>query len=57
MVIVIIAALVLIGICIAVKLYDEQIRASRYGKAIVVYLTLLALLTIIVKFVIFLIGG
>lgn len=57
MAVVIVAALVLIGICIAVKLYDEQIRASKYGKAIVVYLTLLALLTIIVKFVIFLIGG
>lgn len=57
MAVIIIAVIVLIGICIAVKLYDEQIRASKYGKAIVVYLTLLAFLTIIVKIVIFLIGG
>lgn len=57
MAIVIIAIISLIAIGVAVKLYDEQIRASRYGKSIVVYATLLSLITIIYKFVKFIFGG
>lgn len=57
MVVTIIAVISLIAIGIAVKLYDEQIRASKYGKSIVVYATLLSLITIIYKFVKFIFGG
>ena len=57
MAITIIAIISLIAIGVAVKLYDEQIRASKYGKSIVVYATLLSLITIIYKFVKFIFGG
>ena len=57
MIVTIIAVISLIAIGIAVKLYDEQIRASKYGKSVVVYATLLSLITIIYKFVKFIFGG
>lgn len=53
----IISVVALFAVCVVVKLFDDDIRSSRYGKYVVVWVTLISLATLIISFINLLIGG
>lgn len=57
MILVFISFLMLIGVAVAVRLFDSSIRSSKYGKLIVDIVFIAAILIIIVKFIVFIVGG
>ena len=54
---ILVSAIGLIIIGIVVKLFDDSIRESRYGKSIVVYSTMVLLLIFVFSIIKLLIGG
>lgn len=54
---VIIGLIILLCVCVAVKLFDADIRASRYGKYIVVWVTVCDLFFLLFSTITLIFGG
>ena len=52
-----IAIIILVGLLVCVRLFDASIRASKYGKQIVVYIFVIDVLYILARLIWYVIGG